>query len=204
MLDKNVSALYKKHMVSVADLCIKYHISATQITLFGFCIGIFAFIAIVLKYYLLAMLLVFINRACDGLDGLVASKTKPSQNGAFLDIVLDFAFYSAIPLGFVINNPSDNALAGGLLIYSFLLTGTSFLASAIFAEKNNKVNNYYINKSFYYSLGLIEATETTLFFIAILLFPTYFATLSYIFALLCFITFIIRVFNTNYALKQKI
>jgi phosphatidylglycerophosphate synthase len=203
MLDKSVSALYKKYIINLAYLCIKNNISANTITISGFAMGALAFVAIIYNHYYLAIIFVILNRLCDGLDGLVATLTKPTEGGAFLDIVLDFAFYSSIPLGFAINNPTDNALAGAVLIYSFLLTGTSFLASAIFAEKNHITNNYYTNKAFYYSLGLIEATETTLFFIVILLLPQYFAILSIIFALLCVLTFLLRVSNVYRVLRHK-
>jgi len=37
------------------------------------------------------------NRVVDGLDGAVARATVATVRGAFLDIVLDFAFYAAFP-----------------------------------------------------------------------------------------------------------
>ena len=42
------------------------------------------------------------------------SLTRKTDFGGFLDIVLDFAFYGAIPLGFIFADPAANALAAEL------------------------------------------------------------------------------------------
>ena len=51
------------------------------------------------------------SRLFDGLDGAVARASTKTDRGGFLDIVLDFAFYGAIPLGFVLADPAGNAVA---------------------------------------------------------------------------------------------
>ena len=58
-----------------------------------------------------------------------------TDRGGFLDIVLDFAFYAAIPLGFVLARPVTNAVAGAVLLASFYVNGASFLAYAVMAER---------------------------------------------------------------------
>jgi phosphatidylglycerophosphate synthase len=43
----------------------------------------------------------------------VARRTGLSDFGGYLDIVCDFVFYAAVPLGFALADPSGNAVAGG-------------------------------------------------------------------------------------------
>ncbi len=80
-------------------------------------------------------MLLLLSRLCDGLDGAVARHTQKTDRGGFLDIVLDFAFYGVIPLGFVVAEPAQNAVAGAVLLFAFYVNGASFLAYAIMAEK---------------------------------------------------------------------
>lgn len=202
MLDKPISIQFKKWISPLADRLIEKSISATHVTVFGFLIGLCSVPLIALGYFKWAILCILINRICDGLDGLLAYKTTPTQTGAYLDILLDFFFYSAVPFAFILNNPAHYGLPAGLLLYCFVLTGSSFLIAAIFAEKNQIDNTFYAKKSFYYSLGLIEATETTLFFILLLLLPDYFSIISYTLASLCLLTVIVRVKHTLQLLKS--
>ena len=83
----------------------------------------------------LAILPLLANRALDGVDGALARLSATSERGAFLDISLDFVFYAAIPLAFGIAAPEPNALAAAVLLAAFVVTGTSFLAFAVIAEK---------------------------------------------------------------------
>lgn len=119
----------------VASWFVGKGISADQITLVGFFVGLMAVPALWLGYPLLALGFIAVNRCADGLDGAVARQTKPTDRGGFLDICLDFFFYSAVPFGFALMDPAQNALAACFLIFSFIGTGASFLAYAIFAEK---------------------------------------------------------------------
>jgi len=140
-----------------------------------------------------ALFFILLNRLFDGLDGTVARLTEPTDRGGFLDIVLDFLFYSSIPLGFAIASPDSNALAAATLIYAFIGTGCSFLAFAIIAAKREMDSTDYPDKGFYYLGGLTEATETIAVFALMCLFPSWFYMLAYGFAALCFLTTFLRI-----------
>src|SRR5688500_13090307 len=94
-------------------------IAADQVTAAGFIVGIAAAAAIAAELYAPAILLILASRLCDGLDGAVARHTQKTDRGGFLDIVLDFAFYGAIPLAFALARPEANALAAATLLFSF-------------------------------------------------------------------------------------
>lgn len=167
--------------------------TADQVSVASFCIGLTAVVALYLHLYWLALLVILVNRLGDGLDGALARMTKVTDAGGFLDIVLDFIFYSAVVLGFCLAEPLENGLAAALLLFTFVGTGGSFLAFAVMAERRGLKSLVYKNKGMYYLGGLTEGTETVLFFILMCIFPDFFPVLAYCFAALCLITLITRV-----------
>ena len=158
------------------------------ITVGACAVGLLAAAAIAAQWYLVGLALLLISRLGDGLDGAVASITGKTDLGGFLDIVLDFVFYGAIPLGFVLADPAANAVAGAALIFSFYVNGGSFLAYAVMAEKRGLKTEKRGEKSLFFTTGLAEATETIAFFVAFCLFPALFPALAGIFAVLCLYT----------------
>lgn len=188
MLDRYVIPVIKKPLDVAAKQCIKRNISADQVTVVSFVFGILAVPVLWGQFYLLALVLIALNRIGDGLDGAIARQTRTSDSGGFLDISLDFLFYALIPFGFILANPEQNAIWGALLIVSFVGTGSSFLAFASIAGKRKIQNPVYQNKSLYYMSGITEGTETIGFFIAFCIWPHYFPTLAGVFAALCILT----------------
>ncbi len=106
----------------------------------------------------------------------------------FLDIALDFVFYAAFPIGFVVADPAANGLAGAVLVASFVLTGSSFLAFSVIAERRGLEAKDYPTKGIYYLGGLAEGAETIAVFAAFCLFPAAFAWIAWIFAAVCLVT----------------
>lgn len=202
MLDRFSSKAVSRPLAQIAKTIDKRNGNADQITLLGFFIGILAFPAIVYQQYHLALLFIAINRTFDGLDGALARIQGITDSGGFLDITLDFLFYSLIPFAFVIANPENNAIAGAFLIFSFIGTGSSFLAFAVMASKRNIENPVYKHKSLYYISGLTEGTETITCFVLLCLFPLNFSAIAYSFAFLCWITTFTRIWTGYQTLKQ--
>ncbi len=166
-------------------------IGANAMTLFGAALGIGAGIAAAYQHYWLALALILANRLADGLDGAIARATGGSDFGGYLDIVCDFAFYVAVPLGFGLANPA-NLVPALVLTASFTLTGVSFLAFAVHAAKRGQETAAHGAKSFFYSTGLAEGGETIAVFLAFCLAPAWFAALAYGYAALCLATVIQR------------
>lgn len=163
-------------------------VSADAVTLAGLVLGLGAAAAIASGHPLIGLALVLASRLADGLDGAVARATRLSDLGGYLDIVADFLFYAAVPLGFAIADPGANALACAALVSAFYVNGASFLGFAILAAKRGLSTEARGKKSWYHSGGLLEGTETILFFVAFCLFPDAFAPLAWIFAALCLVT----------------
>ncbi|MDE1241778.1 CDP-alcohol phosphatidyltransferase family protein [Vibrio aestuarianus] len=201
MLDRLSIKVIRAPLTLGARLLNKCSITANQTTIFGFIVGCFALPALVTEQYLWALLFIVLNRICDGLDGALARMQGITDSGGFLDISLDFLFYSLVPFGFVLANPEQNAVAGAFLIFSFIGTGSSFLAFAIMASKRGIENPVYKHKSLYYMSGLTEGTETITCFIAFCLLPNHFAMIAYLFGAACWFTTFTRVYSGFHTLK---
>lgn len=202
MLDRLSIKLIKAPLDSAAISLNQRGITANKTTLFGFVMGCLAFPALAYQLYPLALAFILLNRICDGLDGALARIQGISDSGGFLDISLDFLFYSLIPFGFIVADPANNAVAGAFLIFSFVGTGTSFLAFAVMAGKQGIENPVYKHKSLYYMSGLTEGTETILCFVALCLLPQYFALIASLFATACWFTTATRIYSGFQTLKD--
>ncbi|KHM49302.1 CDP-alcohol phosphatidyltransferase family protein [Pseudoalteromonas sp. Hal273] len=204
MLDKFITPVIKPLLTPVVMLMHKRGITADQLTVVGFLVGLLAVPLLAFEMWYGALVAIALNRILDGLDGALARYANQSSSaGGFLDITLDFLFYAAIPLGFILANPEQNAIAGSLLLATFIGTGSSFLAFAIAAEKFKLEKPQFKYKSFYYLNGLTEGTETIALFIAFCIWPQHFAVMASIFAIACGITIFTRIHGGYHTLKQQ-
>ena len=168
--------------------------SADGVTLVGLLFGLGAAVLVAAGCSGLEVAaLVMASRLADGLDGAVARAGGKSDFGGYLDIVCDFAFYGAVPLAFVLADPLANGAAGAFLLASFYVNGATFLGYAILAERRRLETRSRGEKSLYFTAGLLEGTETILFFLLIVLLPSIFVPAAWIFGALCLVTAAARV-----------
>ena len=192
MIDAAILPLQRRLLAPPGQWLAARGIRADQLTIAGCLVGLAAAGAAALGLFGLALLGLALNRLADVLDGAVARETGPTDRGAFLDIALDFVFYAAFPLGFVLADPATNALPGAVLIASFVLSGTSFLAFASIAARRGMTAADYPSKGIYYLGGLTEGAETIAVFAAFCLFPAWFPVLALAFAAACGVTGLTR------------
>ena len=193
MLDGAARRVIGPPLDRAGNMLARRGVSADAVTVVGFIVGLAAAAAIVREFHLLGLFLILASRLCDGLDGAVARHSSKTDRGGFLDIVLDFAFYAAIPLAFVLARPDDNAVAGAFLLASFYVNGSSFLAFAIMAAKRGLATEARGEKSLYFTTGLAEATETIAVFCLFCLFPDAFPAIASVFAAVCLLTAAARI-----------
>ena len=199
MIDRYLIPPLQRLLDKPARLLVRRAVTANQITLVGFVIGVLALPLLMAGAFELALVAVLLNRLADGLDGAVARRTQTTDAGGFLDIVLDFIFYQAVVVGFILNSPHEHLLPGLLLMLSFVGTGTSFLAFAVQASKRGLDNPHYPNKSMYYMGGLAEGFETFAVFVLLCLLPQHFGIIAWLFGAVCWVTTATRIwagFNT--------
>jgi len=175
-------------------------ITANQVSIGGFLIGVGAVPVLAAGHYTIALGLILINRLFDGLDGALARQRGVSDFGGFLDIVLDFIFYSAVIFGFALGNPTD-AVYAAFLIFSFIGTGSSFLAYSALAAKQGLTTEFRGLKSIYYLGGLTEGFETIVCFVLMCLMPSYFWLIALIYGILCWLTTLTRIWVASKTLR---
>ena len=187
MLDAKLRPLIDPPLNRAGRLLAELGVSANTLTLVGLTLGLGGAVAIAFGSIWLGLALILANRLLDGLDGAVARVRGPTALGGYFDIVADFAFYVSIPLGFGVL-AGENTLPALVLVASFVLTGVSFLAFAVIAAERGAETEAHGKKSFFYSTGLAEGTETIAVFVAMCLSPAWFPVIAYAYAALCVLT----------------
>jgi phosphatidylglycerophosphate synthase len=166
--------------------------SANAVTLAGLALGLAAAALVGLGWSGIGVAaILLVSRLADGLDGAVARARGKTDFGGYLDIVCDF--YGAIPLAFVLRDLDANAVPGAFLLFSFYVNAATFLGFAILAEKRGLQTQSRGEKSLYFTAGLMEGTETILCFTALVLWPSLFAPLAWVFGALCLVTAVARI-----------
>jgi phosphatidylglycerophosphate synthase len=160
-------------------------VSANTLTILALLSGLAAAGCIAVAAFKVALVMFLVGRCLDGLDGAVARASTPTDRGGYLDIVLDFAVYAAVPLAFAYVAPAENALAAAALLAAIILNASAFLAFSAMAAKRRLESAAQGRKSLYFLAGLAEGGETVAFYVAFCVWPHQFATLAYAFAALC-------------------
>lgn len=187
MLDARLRPLIDPPLNRAGAVLAGLGVTANGLTFAGLALGLAGAAAIAFGAIGWGLALILANRLLDGLDGAVARVRGPSDLGGYFDIVADFAFYVSVPVGFGVLGPA-NQLPALVLVASFVLTGVSFLAFAVIAGKRGATTEAHGKKSFFYSTGLAEGTETIAVFIAMCLWPAWFPAIAYAYAALCVLT----------------
>jgi phosphatidylglycerophosphate synthase len=193
MLDRLALKVGAVPLNGAARLLRRAGVSANAVTWAGLSVGLAVIPLLATGRYAAAALAIVANRILDGIDGALARQTAVTARGGFIDITFDFLFYSAVPFGFALANPGQNALPAAALIYSFVGTGASFLAYAAIMARRAALNPAYPPKSLYYSAGIAEATETIAVFLVCCLVPDWFPPLAWGFAGVCWLTTAVRI-----------
>ncbi len=188
MIDSYCRKYVEKPIGFCARYLVKFKVSANMLTLFGLLFAIFGSVLYyldIINYSLLVVIL--ICGIIDILDGKVANLTTKTSFGAFLDIVVDriveFIFLFVI------------ASKIGDYFYFFILFGIFFISIAVFLTSAVISNNSTTNKSFYYSTGVTERTETFIFISLLVLFSGYYKLIIIIFICLVIITILQRMYE---------
>lgn len=201
MLDGAVRARIEPAIDAMGRAIARTGLSANAVTVIAFLLGLAAAGLIAAQFWLAGMVVLLLSRLCDGLDGAVARARGKTDFGGYLDIVLDFGVYGIVPVGFAVADPGANALAAAVLVFSFYVNGASFLAFAIMAEKHGLSTNQRGEKSFFFTTGLAEATETIAVFVLACLFPVWFPAIAWVFAAVCLYTALSRIVMTARTLR---
>jgi phosphatidylglycerophosphate synthase len=152
-------------------------------------VGLLASYAAYENQYLPALGLWVLNRALDGLDGLIARLHNGQTDlGGYVDILTDFVIYATLPIGLVAGSPSNERyLALAFMLASFYVNSASWMYLAAILEKR-AAHHLAAVTSIVMPDGLIGGFETFIAYVLFLLFPAQIIWLFSIFGILVFLT----------------
>ena len=202
MLDRVARRLIDPPLNVIGARMARLGIAANAVTIAGLALGLIGAACVAFGHFATGLIFILLGRLLDGLDGAVARHSRKTDFGGYLDITCDFLMYGAVPLAFVLHDPALNGAAGAFLLASFYTNGASFLGYAILAERFDLETSAQGVKSLYYSNGLLEGTETIVFFILLCLFPAAFAGMAWVFGTLCFVTAVLRVWGARHVFDK--
>lgn len=143
----------------------------------------------------LGLVLWLANRTVDGLDGAVARLAERQTDfGGYLDILLDFVVYAAIPVGFALSaRDFSPMLAAVLLEASFFVNACSWMyLSAVLEKRAAGAASRGELTSVTMPPGLIAGFETVVFYALFFLFPQHLDSLFSVMAALVGVTIVQR------------
>lgn len=183
----------------IKRLGMKIHPNA--VTLFAFSLGIYSVILILKGQLISALVFWLLNRLFDGIDGTIARVTdKQTDFGGYLDLILDFIIYAAVPISLYYyqltaensSDPTALSISLACLLASFYVNTASWMVPAALIEKRGRPSN--TTTSIEMPSGIIEGTETILFYSLFLLFPSFLLELFWIMTILTWITILHKLF----------
>ena len=148
----------------------------------------------------------WLNRLLDGLDGTHARvHARVTHFGAYLDIVLDFVVYAAIPVAFVVaGRQYELALAGVFLLASFYVNAASWMyLSALLEARGEGAAAQGETTSATIPAGLIAGTETIVFYTLFFVVPSRQVMLFTLMAVLVLVNVALRLHWANRRLRPE-
>lgn len=156
------------------------------LTVLGLVLALAAAVAAGLALFGLAAALWLVSRLPDGLDGPVARASgRASAFGGWADLTADLTAYGSFVVGCAIGQP-DAATACLVLLLTYYVNGGSLLAYSAAAERARVAAPD--GRTFHFTRGLAEGTETIAVHTVMVLFPAAMAPIAWGFALMVLVT----------------
>jgi phosphatidylglycerophosphate synthase len=173
MLDTHARKYVQPLMNRTADSFLRLGLTANQVTILSFIIGVSSGFLVYFNQFILAVIVLWVSGYLDAVDGTMARKTKPSAFGTVLDVSFDRVVEISVILGLAFRFP-EAMWALLLLSTSIIFAMTIFLTVGAVSEKKGI-------KSFYYQAGAAERTEGFVLFTAMILFHNFLVILTLVF-----------------------
>jgi phosphatidylglycerophosphate synthase len=123
------------------------------------------------QHYVAALVMWGVNRLLDGLDGALAREhDRASDFGAYLDLLLDFVVYAAIPIALVMGRPDTPGLWAALavMLAAFYVNSCSWMYPSVIAAARTAES-----ETPRLPPGLVEGAETAVIFTLFFIFPAH-------------------------------
>ncbi|WP_347549757.1 CDP-alcohol phosphatidyltransferase family protein [Pseudalkalibacillus hwajinpoensis] len=176
MLDTHARKYVQPIMNRTADWLLSIGLSANQVTVMSFIIGVSSGLFIYFDQFIWAVFVLWLSGYLDAVDGTMARKTKPSAFGTVMDVSFDRVVEISTILGLAFRFPGS-IWALLLLSTSIIFAMTIFLTVGAVSEKKGV-------KSFYYQAGAAERTEGFILFTVMILFHDVLTILTLVFVVI--------------------
>ena len=166
-------------------------VAPNAVTVLAWLVGMGAGAAGWRRAYGLALALWALNRLLDGLDGSLARvHGRQTDFGGYLDILLDFAVYTAVPTGLALGRPTAPVLAAcAALLGSFFVNAASWMyLSAVLERRGAGAAARGERTTVTMPPGLIAGAETVVLYTLFLLVPSRLTELFALMAALVYVT----------------
>jgi phosphatidylglycerophosphate synthase len=200
MLDEELREGAKPLYKLPARILAEGGVTGNALTATSLGIGALCLVAIAFGLNIVALVLWFLNRLFDGLDGEVARlRGESSEFGAFVDIVADFFVYGGFLVALAVQHP-DARLALVALFFAYYLNGTVFLALSGILERLKRER--LTERGLHFRRSVTEGFETILAGTLFLLLPDHVSIIAWTFAAMVFISAVQRLWDGRRILGQ--
>jgi phosphatidylglycerophosphate synthase len=191
VLDQPVRAWLEPLLDAPARGLVRARVGPTTLTVLGLLLALAAALAAGFAAWWLALGLWLVSRIPDGLDGPVARLSgRESAFGGWADLSSDMTAYGAFVVGCAIGQP-DARIACLVLLLTYYVNGGSLLAYSAAAERARVERPD--ERTFHFTRGLAEGTETIAVHALMVLFPAWMATIAWVFAGAVVVTILQRI-----------
>ncbi len=183
-------------------------VSANQLTIIGLIVGLigsfFIYLSSLLEDFLIIMIIssvtiVSISFFFDTIDGSVARYEGPTTFGGILDIFCDRLVEISIIISLVASDSQNLIWAGMFSLAAIILCISMFLIVGGITKRGSIEST---TKVITYQTGLMERSETFLFFLAMIILIPWRLVLLWIFSGLVFTTAILRLIKARKLFKD--
>ncbi|MCG8416012.1 MAG: CDP-alcohol phosphatidyltransferase family protein [Pseudomonadales bacterium] len=190
MIDNYFRALLPRYVVPLVKLLAWLRLTPNQITLIGLIIALIAAYLVSQGELLLALIVWWLSRLLDALDGIYARAYDLSSDfGGFLDIQFDMAAYSAMVLAFYWRFP-EYGLQWLVMLYCYVLCISGALGLGSFEAKKGIEDRS--QRRMRIAVGLAEGGETGLAYSVFLLWPQYLGVTTWVWISILAVTILSR------------
>lgn len=190
MIDNTFRELLPRFVDPLISLLYRTHLSPNQITVLGLVIALAAALLVTMENFLAALLVWWLSRLLDALDGIYARKyNKTSDFGAFLDIQFDMLAYSAMILAFASVFP-EQTTQWMLILFCYVLCISGALGLGAFENKHGIEDRS--GRGLRLASGLAEGGETGIAYSLFLLFPAWLPITTWVWLFVLVLTIVAR------------
>lgn len=190
MLDAPLRRRLLPRLDRVAGLLVRLGLRPLAVTVGGLCLAVGAAVAAGFALWILALVLWLLSRVLDGLDGPVArAGGRASGFGGWADFTADMVAYGTFVVGCAIGQP-DALVPLLVLLLTYYVNGGSLLAYSAAADRAGVTPPD--GRTFHFTRGLAEGTETIVAHSLMVLVPGWMSQIAWVFAAMVVATILQR------------